>query len=78
VIREEDSIEEKNAKLRAMESNFIRLEQVKSEKAEEIVYILDLFDGKITVNEMLNMDIPYLNQLKNAKIKINNDLAKRK
>jgi hypothetical protein len=78
VIREEDSIEEKNAKLRMMESNFIRLEQVKAEKAEEIVYILDLFDGKITINEMLNMDIPYLNQLKNAKIKINTDLAKRK
>jgi hypothetical protein len=61
-----------------MEFNFIRLEQVKADKAEEVVYLLDLFDGKITINELLNMEIPYLNQLKNAKIKVNSDLAKRK
>ena len=56
----------------------MRLEQVKAERAEEVVYLLDLFDGKITVNELLNMDIPYLNQLKDAKMKVNNDLMKRK
>jgi len=56
----------------------VRLEQVKAERAEEVVYLLDLFDGKITVNELLNMDIPYLNQLKDAKMKVNNDLMKRK
>jgi hypothetical protein len=78
VIRDKDSIEEKNAKLRMMEANFLRLEQIKADRAEEVVYLLDLFDGKVTVNELLNMDIPYLNQLKNAKIKINSDLAKRK
>jgi hypothetical protein len=61
-----------------MEANFIKLEQVKAEKAEEVVYLLDLFDGKMTVNELLNMDMPYLSQLKNAKMKINNDLMKRK
>jgi hypothetical protein len=61
-----------------MESNFLRLEQVKAEKAEEVVYLLDLFDGKITVNELLNMEISYLNRLKNAKMKINTDLMKRK
>jgi len=60
-----------------MEENFLKLESVKNEKAEEIVYILDLFDGKITINELLNLDIPYLNQLKNAKIKINNELRKK-
>jgi hypothetical protein len=65
-------------KLRRIEGNFLRLEQIKAEKAEEVVYLLDLFDGKITINELLNMEIPYLNQLKNAKIKVNSDLAKRK
>jgi hypothetical protein len=78
VIRDTDSVEERNAKLRKIESNFVKLEQLKAEKAEEVVYLLDLFDGKMTINELLNMDIPYLNQLKNAKIKINTDLAKRK
>jgi hypothetical protein len=55
----------------------MRLESLKSDKAEEIMRLLDLFDGKITVNELLNLDIPFLNQLKNVKIKINNDLRKK-
>lgn len=60
-----------------MEANFIQLEQVKAQKAEEIVYLLDIFDGKMTVNELLNLDIPFLNQLKSAKIKINNEINKK-
>lgn len=78
MIRDTDSPEERSAKLKRMESNFLRLEQVKAEKAEEVVYLLDLFDGKVTINELLNMDISYLNRLKNAKMKINADLMKRK
>lgn len=78
MIRDTDSPEDRSAKLKRMESNFLRLEQVKAEKAEEVVYLLDLFDGKVTINELLNMDISYLNRLKNAKMKINADLMKRK
>jgi hypothetical protein len=63
--------------LRIIEENFLKLESLKNERAEEVVYLLDLFDGKITINELLNLDISYLNQLKNAKIKINNELRKR-
>jgi hypothetical protein len=63
--------------LRYIESNFVKLEQVKAQRAEEVMYLLDLFDGKMTINELLNLDMPYLNQLKNAKIKINNDLRKK-
>jgi hypothetical protein len=51
---------------------------MKSAKAEEIVNLLEIFDGKVTVNELLNLDIPLLIQLKDAKIKINNELNKRK
>ncbi len=42
------------------------------------MYLLDLFEGKITVNELINMEMPYLNQLRNAKMKINNDIIKNK
>jgi hypothetical protein len=41
------------------------------------MYLLDLFDGKITINELLNLDTPYLNKLRDAKIKINNELRKK-
>jgi hypothetical protein len=60
-----------------MEGNFLKLEEIKAQKAEEIMYLLDIFDGKMTVNELLNLDIPFLNQLKNAKMKINNELRKK-
>lgn len=63
--------------MKFIESNFVKLEQVKAQRAEEVMYLLDLFDGKMTINELLNLDMPYLNQLKNAKIKINNDLRKK-
>jgi len=49
-----------------------------SEKSDEIVYILDLFDGKMTINEILNLEIPLLANLKEAKIRINNELKKTK
>jgi hypothetical protein len=60
-----------------MEGNFLKLEELKAQKAEEIIYLLDIFDGKITINELLNLDIPFLTQLKNAKMKINNELRKK-
>jgi hypothetical protein len=60
-----------------MEGNFLRLEEIKAQKAEEIMYLLDIFDGKMTINELLNLDIPFLTQLKNAKMKINNELRKK-
>jgi hypothetical protein len=78
VIQDGDSEERRTEKLRRIEENFLRLEKVKAEKAEEVVYLLDLFEGKITVNELINMEMPYLNQLRNAKMKINNDIIKNK
>jgi hypothetical protein len=46
-----------------------------------LVYLLDLFDGKLSLSEILNLEIPLLNQLKEAKIRINKEIeekAKRK
>jgi hypothetical protein len=50
------------------------LESIKDERALDIVYTLDLFDGKLSLGEIMNIDIPFLNRLRRAKIKINNDL----
>jgi len=44
--------------------------QMKREKAQEIVMMLDLFDGKITLTEIMDTDMSLLNQLRDAKIDI--------
>ena len=44
--------------------------QLKHDKAEEIVMLLDLFDGKITLTELLETDIPLIYQLRDAKLEI--------
>lgn len=46
--------------------------QMKREKAQELVLLLDLFDGKITISELLTLDIPLIHQLRDAKILLNN------
>jgi hypothetical protein len=55
----------------------MQLESVKNQKAEEIMYLLDIFDGKITINELLNLDMPFVNQLRLAKVKMNNEINKK-
>ena len=45
--------------------------KLKKEKAQEIVTLLDLFGGEITLSEILSTDISLLNQLRDAKIEIN-------
>lgn len=45
-------------------------EKLKKEKAQEIVMLLDLFEGKITLNEILTTDIALINQLRDAKLEI--------
>ena len=39
--------------------------------SEEIISYLELFEGKISLSEILSMDIPILHSLMDAKIKIN-------
>ena len=45
-------------------------EKLKKEKSQELVMLLDLFDGKITLTELLNTDIPLIQQLRDAKIEL--------
>lgn len=40
----------------------------------EVVYLLDLFEGKVSLSEILNLEIPLLNHLKEAKLRINKQL----
>jgi hypothetical protein len=54
----------------------MKLENLKEEKSDEIVFLLDLFNGSLSLNEILNTDISLINQLKNSKIKINNEIRK--
>jgi hypothetical protein len=76
VILETDSTEEREQKLLRIQSNFMKLEQLKEEKSDEMVLLLDLFAGSLSLNEILNTDIPLLNHLKRSKIKLNNELRK--
>jgi hypothetical protein len=76
VILETDSAEEREQKLLRIQSNFMKLEQLKEEKSDEMVLLLDLFAGSLSLNEILNTDIPLLNHLKRSKIKLNNELRK--
>jgi len=54
------------------------MEQLKEEKMDEIVYTMELFSNSLSLNEILNLDMPLLNQLKKSKIKINNEMRARK
>lgn len=43
---------------------------IKKDKIKEIVLLLDLFDGKLSLADILNTDISLLNQLRDAKLEI--------
>jgi len=44
-------------------------ETAKNDRFDEIVGLLDLFDGKLTLDDLLGQDIPVLNKLKEAKLR---------
>ena len=66
IIDANDSIEVKNEKLREINEKFLKLEARKDENALELAYMLDLFDGKLTLTELLNLEIPLLDRLKKS------------
>lgn len=45
---------------------------------DDIVFTMDLFEGRVSLTEILNLEIPLLNHLKKAKIKLNNEIAKQR
>lgn len=59
-----------------MKKNAVEFQKVLSGKAEEMVILLDLFQGQLSLTDILNQDIPLLNALKDAKSKINGEINK--
>ena len=49
---------------------FMELESIKEDKVLEITYLLDLFAGQLTLSDIMNTEIPLLNEMINAKRKI--------
>lgn len=45
---------------------------LKDEEVDEIVYTLTLFEGHLSLSEILNTERPFLEDLKAAKIKLKN------
>lgn len=43
---------------------------------DEIVTLLELFHGQLSLTDILNQDIPLLNSLKKAKQKMNGEIIK--
>lgn len=43
---------------------------------EDIVAMLDLFQGQLSLTDILNQDIPILNGLRQAKSKLNGEINK--
>lgn len=52
------------------------MEQAKNDNFDDIVNLLDLFKGELTLTDALNQDIPILNKLRDAKLRQNKMLAK--
>ena len=52
------------------------LENAKNEKFDEIVSLLDLFQGELSLNDVLNQDMIILTKLRESKLRINEKVAK--
>lgn len=49
----------------------IKYQEVLESKYEEINALLELFNGSVSLNEILNMEIPILIGLRDARVKVN-------
>jgi hypothetical protein len=69
VISPNDDAETRSKKIRVQNENFDGLEKAKTDEITEINYLLDLFEGRISLSEIMNMDIPVLNKMREVKEK---------
>lgn len=56
----------------------MEFEKIKQEKMNEILYMIEIFDGKLSLTEVMQYEIPFLNNLKAAKMKFNEELKEEK
>ena len=61
-----------------IEYNFIELNNLKSKLATEIVYLLELFGGKLSLTDILQTELPLLAAMRDAKIQLTNDIREQK
>lgn len=73
MIRPNDTEAQVKAKLKKQSDNYVALERIKMEKAEEIVNQLNLFAGQLSLSDILDTPIPMLEQLMKAKMKLNKE-----
>ena len=55
-------------KISIIEHNYRELEAAKKNIAKEVVYALDVFNGKLSLTDVMNTDIPFLEKLKECEI----------
>lgn len=66
-MQKEDTAEIKQKKVKQINDNFTRLEAEKNSRVFDIVVMLEQFDGKLSLSDILNTDIPLLVKLKEQK-----------
>lgn len=47
--------------------NYIALENAIARRYEEIAALIEVFEGRLSLSEILMMDIPFLNRLKDSR-----------
>ena len=52
------------------------MEKLKNEKFDDIAETLDLFQGQLSLNDILNQEIPFITNLKLAKMRLNTKISK--
>lgn len=52
------------------------MEKIKNEKFDDITETLDLFQGQLSLNDILNQEIPFITNLKLAKMRLNTRISK--
>lgn len=57
--------------MRQIKENADELQKVIDEKMRDIVSLLDLFQGQLSLTDVMNQDIPLLTGLRNAKSNAN-------
>jgi hypothetical protein len=51
-------------------------EQIKQDKMDEVVGLLEKFKGELSLSDVLNQDIPLLSELSKAKDRLNIEINK--
>ena len=59
-----------------MKENARAFDKVISDKMDDIVSLLDLFQGQLSLSDILNQDIPLIDDLRKAKNRLNGEINK--